>query len=405
MKIVKLTAENIKRIKAVEINPEGTLQVVAGRNGQGKSSVLDAIWYALGGGPAKKGTARPIRDGEDSARVTLDLGDLLVTRTWTSNDKSTLKVSAKDGAQYSSPQSMLDGLVGKLSFDPLAFTHLSPREQREALVGLVDLDTDLDALDRARASAYEDRAEVGRQGKAIGTVTIDDSLPTEEQSASALIKQIQDAGSHNAAITQLAEGIEYVIRERDERVRQIEEIKAKISELDENLAELYGSQERMGGPIDTVPLNIQLASVEETNAKIRANNSEREKAKTADLLRTKYEQLTQRIKAIDAEKEKALASAKFPVEGLGFDADGVTYQGVPFSQASSAEQIRVSLAMAMALNPKLRVIRIKDGSLLDRQSMMQIEEMAAEKDFQVWIERVDENGTVGVVIEDGEVQA
>ena len=82
MKIIRLTAENVKRLRAVEITPDGTLQVVTGRNAQGKSSVLDAIWLALGGGTAARDTPRPVRDGEERASVTLDLGDLTVTRTW-----------------------------------------------------------------------------------------------------------------------------------------------------------------------------------------------------------------------------------------------------------------------------------------------------------------------------------
>ena len=404
MKIVKLTAENIKRIKAVEINPEGTLQVVAGRNGQGKSSVLDAIWYALGGGPAKKGTARPIRDGEDSARVTLDLGDLLVTRTWTSNDKSTLKVSAKDGAQYSSPQSMLDGLVGKLSFDPLAFTQLSAKEQRDALIDLVDMDTDLDELDRKRATLYDKRAEIGRRGKALGTVDVDETLPTEEQSATAIIAQIRDAQSHNENVTAWKRQRDENAQKARDLTRQIESLTAELERVTANEKDATEWLEK-NSTVDTAPLEASLATVEDTNAKIRANNQARDTLTAQQTLRTEYEDLTSEISAIDAEKQKALAGAQFPVDGLGFDADGVTYQGVPFSQASSAEQIRVSLAMAMALNPELRVIRIKDGSLLDRDNMALIEQMAADKDFQIWIERVSDSGAVGVVIEDGEVQS
>ena len=91
------------------------------------------------------------------------------------------------------------------------------------------------------------------------------------------------------------------------------------------------------------------------------------------------------------------------MDGLGFDESGVTYQGVPFSQASSAEQIRISLAMAMALNPRLRVIRILDGSLLDEDSMTAIRDQVAERDFQVWIERVADPAESAVVIEDGQV--
>lgn len=83
MKIIELQAENVKRLRAVDITPDGTLQVIGGRNAQGKSSVLDAVWLALGGGKAAKETPLPIRDGQEKASVRLDLGDLIVTRSWT----------------------------------------------------------------------------------------------------------------------------------------------------------------------------------------------------------------------------------------------------------------------------------------------------------------------------------
>jgi len=94
-----------------------------------------------------------------------------------------------------------------------------------------------------------------------------------------------------------------------------------------------------------------------------------------------------------------------PVDGLGFGDGIVTLNDLPFEQASDAERLRVSIAIAMATNPKLRVIRIRDGSLLDEDSMKMIAEMAKDGDFQYWIERVDSTGTVGIVLEDGEVKA
>ena len=101
------------------------------------------------------------------------------------------------------------------------------------------------------------------------------------------------------------------------------------------------------------------------------------------------------------QKQDAIAGAAMPVDGLGFGAGVVTYNGVPFDQASSAEQLRVSMGIAIAANPKLRVIRITDGSLLDEDSLAAIGEMAKAADFQVFVEVVDSSGTVGIVIEDG----
>ena len=147
----------------------------------------------------------------------------------------------------------------------------------------------------------------------------------------------------------------------------------------------------------------ELATVEDTNAKIRANNAAREKQAEKVRLREAYEGLTQRLTELDEQKAQALADAHFPVEGLSFDDTGVLYRGVPLSQASSAEQIRVSLAMGMALNPKLRVLMIKDGSLLDEDSMAAIRDQVADGDFQLWLEVVNPDDPSAVLIEDGMV--
>lgn len=400
MKIIELRAENFKRLRAVEIAPDGTLQVIGGRNAQGKSSVLDAIWSALGGGKANP--EKPIRDGEQKATVSLDLGDLKITRTWTGKG-TTLKVENADGAAYKSPQGMLDSLIGQLGFDPLAFTRLKPREQREELLRLVDLPIDLDDLERQRATVYDQRTEIGRQGKAIGDVTVDDTLPTKETSATDLIAQIeaaQEVARHNSAV-ELA---------REQAANKIADLETQIANLNRELVAAkneYGNldaeYQALMAPADVDDLRGRLSEVEELNQQIRANNIARERKAEQDRLRTEYEQYTEKIAALDREKADALAKAAFPVDGLGFDDTSVTYQGVPLSQASSAEQIRVSLAMGMALNPKLKVLMIKDGSLLDTDSMTAIREQVAEKGFQVWIERVGDADLGAVVIEDGEI--
>ncbi|MBW3068985.1 AAA family ATPase, partial [Actinomyces sp. 594] len=396
---------------AVAITPDPTVQVVGGRNAQGKSSVLDAIWLALGGGKASKAVPRPVRDGQDHACVTLDLGDLRVTRTWDKTGRSSLRVEAADGARYNSPQAMLDRLVGGLSFDPLAFTRLSAGEQREALLDLVDLGgVDLDALDRERATLYSERTDVGRQGKAIGNVVVDDSLPVEETSMQQLIQELHDAQARNARIEQTRRDYAAAC-DREEKARsRVEELRRQLDAAQDALVaaqreKTHAGEEVEGSetPIDTAVIEERMRTVEADNARIRANNEARAKAAELRGLRGQYEELTRKIGAIDESKARALASASFPVEGLGFDAEGVTYQGVPFAQASSAEQIRVSVAMAMELNPELRVLRIMDGSLLDAESMEAIRRQVADGDFQLWIERVGDADEGAVVIEDGQV--
>jgi hypothetical protein len=410
MRIIKLEAENVKRLKAVTITPDPTVQVVGGRNAQGKSSVLDAIWLALAGGKASKAVPRPVRDGEEHATVILDLGDLKVTRIWNAQGKSTLRVEAADGARYNSPQAMLDRLVGGLSFDPLAFTRLSAREQREALLDLVDLDVDLAGLDAERRGLYAQRTEVGRRGKALGDVTVDESLPVDETSASEVLTKLRQAQEHNRLLEELTMTATRAKAAVDDARKAVEDAKAALEVAQKNLdtarSDSRAATQAMndaGTPMNTAELGERLEGLEATNAAIRSNNTARAKAAERQRLREAYESLTKRIQAIDERKAQALAAAVFPVEGLGFDDTDVTYQGVPLSQASSAEQIRVSVAMAMALNPELRVLRIMDGSLLDSDAMEAIRAQVADGDFQVWIERVGDADDGAVIIEDGQV--
>lgn len=394
MKIISLEAENYKRLKAVEITPDGNLVVIGGRNAQGKSSVLDAIWAALGGREGNK-AAKPIRDGESKARVRLDLGDLIVTRTWTESG-STVKVESAEGAVFKSPQSMLDELIGRLSFDPLAFTRLSGKEQRDVLLGLVDLPIDLDALSAERERLFSDRTEVGREGKSIGDVKIDKSLPEVETSATDLIVKIREGQESLREAASHADQIAMVAANLEAAEKQVAELRATAATLaDRKLPSVTAEQ--------VANLETQLSGVEEANAAIRANNAARAQAERKDTLREKYEALTANIAALDAKKQEVLGAVAFPVEGLGFDENGVAFNGVPFSQASSAEQIRVSIAMAISGNPKLRVMRIMDGSLLDEENLALVAEAADANDMQVWVERVGRGDGMGVVIEDGEV--
>lgn len=404
MRVVRLEAENVKRLRAVEIAPDGNVVVVAGKNGQGKTSVLDAIWLALGGGQAVRdtNTTRPIRDGADMAQVTLDLGDLKVTRRW-AGEKTTLKVESADGARFGSPQQMLDGLVGRLSFDPLAFAQQDEKTQLATLLSLVELPFDLAKLDGQRRALYEDRTIVGRElrtleGHLAGLPDVDGDVPAEEVSIADLMAQI--SAGQRAVANDMATRVRYA--EAQEKVAEARRIFAAAK------AELDAAQqavEALPELPDVDAIQARAESVEATNEKVRAK-AERAKVEHAlEVKRGEYDAHTDKIAQLDAETANAVAAAQMPIDGLGFTDDGVTYRGVPFKQASAAEQLRVSIAMAMALNPQIRVVRITDGSLLDSDNLALIEEMAADRDFQVWIERVDETGRVGVLIEDGSVVA
>lgn len=405
MKIVGLQINNVLRVEQVDITPDGTLQVIGGNNAQGKSSVLNAIWLALGGRDASKEIARPVREGADGATVRIDLGDMVVERTWKGEDTK-LVVRSKDGATFTSPQTKLNQLVGHLGFDPLEFARMDSAKQRATLLGMVELDVDLDALEAERQELYERRRQFGQLRKAMGDIpVVADGAPLKVQSAAVLLAEAKAAADHNRAVAERHSDAQHDYRLRDDLVEQLRELESRLGSVNNALAEYEAwCDTAEATPEDVDALHERVASLEAANAAARANREALDKQAEADALDVEYGECKRQIAAIDTAKGEALAAAAFPVDGLGFDEHGVTFNGVPFAQASSAEQVRVSAAMGMALNPDLRVMMIRDGSLLDANTLAALREQVAANDFQVFIERVGEGDEGAIVIEDGRVK-
>ena len=449
MKVLQLTVENFKKIKAFILKPDPYVQEISGANGAGKSSALDAIWAGLGGAEMVKasGTSQPIRNGEKKAMVALDLGDMIVTRRWTAAG-STVTVENKDGARYPSPQAILDGLIGRVSLDPLSFANSGEAAQRATLLSIVKIGIDLEKNAADRKAAYDARADINREIRAMGEqqpvekvdhVSIAELAAKKEAIRTALNDQWKANKAKNqemkkafdaAVEKEKAAIVEFnlVQNERSENIVIAGEailVLRKLGYQGKEAAEWFEAlpkpldrqnpddlKTEQPAYIDERPDDAELKAVDaeilssmETNrradqyddycAKINARKSKQEAS----------ENWTKTIEGLDSQRDAAIAAASFPVPGLSFNETGVLYNGLPFSQCSSAEKLRVSVAIAIATSPKLRVIRITDGSLIDSKNMAIIEEMARSNDYQIWIERVDESGKVGVFIEDGEVKS
>lgn len=427
-KIVRLEAENVKRIRAVEIRPDSDSAVVyvTGNNGQGKSSVLDAIQMALGG----KGAAppRPIREGAVEAHATVELDNgLVVERRWTANDRSTLSVRSADGAAYPSPQAMLDKLIGSLSFDPIAFLAWDAKKQAATVRALAGVD--FTALDAKRAEAFEKRTSMNRllsdlksQAKALADVE-----EVEPVNVAELLAELERLQAMDKAAEELGA---VALRKMEALARQnahLLELDEKIEQAERALLDLRKTR----SAADLMLENAIRPSAKEATAAAEAAPTSgpdllavRERLKNAEAINTRARKYSDRvtlesrvkngeaavnmmtaaIEKIDVEKAEQLAAAKLPVPGLGFTEEGVTLGGLPLEQASAAEKLRVSLAMGIALNPTIRVMLIRDGSLLDANSLKLVADHAAAAGVQVWLEVVGK-GDVGIVIEDGAVEA
>lgn len=402
MRIHHLHTENFKRVKIVDITPKDNMVVISGNNGQGKSSVMDSFMATLCGGLAMKDQPQPIRDGQDRAEVTVDLGQYKVTRVWTPGG-SHVTVEG-DGQTFKRPQELLDSIIGKLSFDPMEFMRMKPKEQRDTLLSVVPLEINLPLWETQRQKEYDRRTEIGRNAERLkGKLTAfpiaaNLNLPDEELGMVELSGKLASAIEFNQGLAQQKVRVAKLESTVTELEQQLKEAQRDLQDAKDELR-IYGN----GTPKDTELIKRELSEAETTNVAIR---QKKERVKAENELKeaeAAYDAQTAILKRMEGERKDALAKAKMPIPGLGFDSEGVTYNDKPLTQASSAEQTMVSMAIAMSLNPTLKVIRIMDGSLLDDQSMEMVRKLAEERDFQIWIEKVDGSGKVGIYIEEGEI--
>jgi len=426
LKIVKLGAENVKRLKAVEIIPAGNTVTISGKNDQGKTSILDAIEYALGG--SKAICEEPIRKGQAKARIVCDLGEIVVERKFnaTSGD-STLTVRGKDGSPVKSPQALLDSLCSHIAFDPLSFVRMKSPEQVETMRKLTGLD--FTELNQRRQKSYDERTLVGRQLEAakarLSLFPFHENTPEQEVDISDASKKLEVIKQQRAANSSVRQSLASVNLRVESLTKNLTEIAEHITTLECDLKtyrELLEKRTSELGEAKTAQANAQLAAstlvedneseilaslsaAQQINDKVRANRLHVEQNAEVQKQQSEHDRLSHEIETIDQDKADKLAWAEFPLEGLSFDDNRVLLNGVPFSQSSQARQLQAAVAIGLALNPKVRVIIVRDASLLDDESMELVKELAVKHDAQIWLEVVNSKDPSAVVIEDGEVKS
>jgi energy-coupling factor transporter ATP-binding protein EcfA2 len=411
-RLVELRAENVKKLKAVHIQIDGTMLQVAGRNGQGKSSLLDAVAMAIGG--KEVFPEEPIRRGQNKAEIFLDFGGLKLTRRIWKKEGGKIEhdvaIEYADGKRPREKQHVLDELRGSpIADDPIAFSRLKPAERYDLLKKLVP-DFDFEANAEERRTLFEDRTIVGRErdravAAAEATVVPPDAR-AELVDVTELAAALRAASDTNSTIDKRQQRREAAADELEAMRDRADQLAAELKALHEDIAtreKQIAEAEALPEKIDTAELERQIANAETINAAARRRAERVAKDAEADRLTTKYESLSQQIAALDAAKAAAIEGAHLPVKELTFGDNDILLDGLPFSQASTARKIRVSTALLMALKPELRVLLVREGSLLDDEARAALEADAREHDFVVLMECVGAGDGSGIVIEDGEV--
>lgn len=438
MRISALYVKNFKRLHDVEIRPDAdrTLILIGGKNANGKSSLLDALTTAFGG--KKQQPADPVRHGADVATICVELdgGELEVRRVIRPDGESALEVRDRLGA-VKAPQAMLDKLIGVRFLDPLAFLSQPAKEQRAALMRIIPGAERIAGLNEKRQRAFDRRTEVGRDltkaeaelarlpEVAVGT-PIDVAALTEESRR--LAEQ-----QHDGVV--LATAKDAAVRATEDAVRRRVANAHEIAALEARLAELRAQQEPLDAEVkrceDTAreaigrldqaaaawkaeqprrdQIDADLRRASEHNRAVYAAEAQQQRradvAAETELLGKERADLTKLLDTIDARKVEILSAAALPVAGLAISDIGIELGGVPFEQASDAERWRVALAIAVAGSPGLGDVWVRDGALLDDDSLALVAGQAEAAGKRVWIERVGTRDPGVIEIRDGRARS
>jgi len=403
---LRFQALNIKRLKRVDIDLSGiNVLKIGGRNAQGKSSLCDAMVYLLSGKASQ--CKEPVHGDAKEGIVIGELDNgFILTRKIKPDGKSELVIEEKGEKGITKtlkrPAEIVERLTGKAWIDFDAVLKMEISETIRKVAGI-----DFTELEEKRALLFKQRT--GVNGDVKGLKARLDSAPAYADAPADIIRigeimgEIDEADRHNQEI----EAVEYEIeRTKLDIAKRREEIARIQAEIDgsEHFIAMQTTSLQGKSKIDTGALRAEVANAEETNTRVRANA---EAAKIElEMLNKEIEAdgLSKHIADIDAEKEHVLSTTSFPIPGMGYRDGMVTYNGRPLNQASSSEWVEIVAATAFRSNPELKVLIIRNASLLDDQSMAALEDVATREGALVLAEIVGKDEGCHVIIEDGEIK-
>lgn len=399
-----LELENVKKIKAVQLTPAQTgLTIIGGRNNQGKSSVLDAIAWALGGEKYRPSQAQ--REGSVlPPHLKLTLSNGLVAER--SGKNGSLKVTDPTGKKGG--QQILNEFVEQLALDLPKFLAAPEREKAEILLQVIGVGDQLAALDRQAAELYNRRHAVGQiadqKTKYAKEMVLYEGVPDAPVSAKELILQQQAILAENGENQRKRERASKLAAEKDELERQMKALKDRYEMVCRDYGIACQSAEDLQDR-STAELEASILTIDEINRKVRANLDREKAEEEAAGCREEYNSLSRQLAAVREERRALLDGAALPLPGLSVEDGKLTYHGMRWDSLSGSDQRRVATAIVRAVNPQCGFVLLDKLEQMDLDTLEDFGRWLEEEGLQVIATRVSTGGECSVIIEDGQAVA
>lgn len=410
MKINKLEIENVKRVKAVKIEPaESGLTVIGGRNNQGKTSVLDSIAWALGGDRHRPSQAA--REGSvipPHLHIVMNNG-LEVERKGKNSD---LKVTDPTGKRAG--QQLLNEFVEELAIDLPKFMASSSREKAEVLLKIIGVGPQLHELEAQETELYNRRHAIGQiadqKAKFAREMTYYPDAPEEPVSASELIRQQQDILARNGENQRKRAQAAALLAERNRLAEKVNSLKAELKryedqlvQVDEDMNIAYQTAESLRDE-STAELERNIQDIERINVKVRANLDKDKAEMDAQQYKNEYDSMTAKLNDVRQKKIDLLENASLPLPGLSVADGELTYNGRKWDNMSGSDQLKVSTAIVRRLNPNCGFVLIDKLEQMDLDTMQEFGAWLEQEGLQAIATRVSTGGECQIIIEDGYVK-
>lgn len=409
LKINKLEIENVKRIKAVKIEPsQNGLTIIGGNNNQGKTSVLDSIAWALGGERFKPSQAT--REGSvipPFLHIVMNNG-LIVERK---GKNSALKVTDPKGNKGG--QQLLNEFVEQLALDLPKFMESSGKEKAQTLLRIIGVGDQLVTLEKEEKELYQERLYIGRTAdqkeKFAKEQPFYPDVPKDMVSPSELIREQQEILARNGENQRKRERVEKIredVKRTHAEVLRLSDLLDNAKQAHKNLLEDLDIAEKSAKDLQdesTKELEISIANIEETNRKVRANLDKEKAEEDAQIYRNQYAELTEKLEEVRTKKTELLSSAELPLPELSVADSELIYKGQKWDNMSGSERLKVSTAIVRKLNPECGFVLLDKLEQMDMNTLQEFGEWLEKEGLQAIATRVSTGEECSIIIEDGYV--